>query len=175
MSALYGTMSSETDSSATYASVLAPPTGPAGDEAIDRLALGAGGLLVGLAAAHVAYFLPVSMRALDEWRAGALWTLERDVKMTGVDAAFWALPGGFALPLGLLGLLVRRHARQGTPPPAWLGCGVGAWALIGSLISEPSGFPVGLVPAGMLVAASRRARLAAHGAETRLAADAERT
>ena len=115
------------------------------------------------AAAHVAYFLPASIRALDEWRAGALWTLERDVKMTGVDAAFWALPGGFALPLGLLGLLVRRHARQGTPPPAWLGCGVGAWALIGSLISEPSGFPVGLVPAGMLVAASRRARRAANG------------
>jgi hypothetical protein len=139
-----------------------PPTGPSGDEVVDRLALGAGGLLVGLAAAHVAYFLPTSIRALDDWRAGALWTLERDVEMTGVDAAFWALPGGFALPLGLLGLLVRRHARRGKPPPAWLGCGVGAWALIGYLISEPSGFPVGLLPAGMLLAASRRDRRAAH-------------
>jgi len=155
-------MSSETKSSVTYSPVPEPP-GPDGDEVVDRLALGAGGLLVGLAAAHVAYFLPTSIRVLGDWRAGALWTLEGDVEMTGVDAAFWALPGGFALPLGLLGLLVRRHARRGTPPPAWLGCGVGAWALIGSLISEPSGFPVGLVPAGMLVAASRRARRAAHG------------
>lgn len=132
-----------------------------GDADVDRLALAAGGLLVGLAAAHVAYFLPTSVEAFGDWRAGALWTLEGDVPMTDVDAAFWALPGGFALPLGLLGLLTRRHARRGLAPPLWLGMGVGAWALIGSLISEPSGFPVGLVPAGLLVAASRRGRRAA--------------
>ena len=158
-------MSSVTHSSVTCSPVPEPP-GPDGDQVVDRLALSAGGLLVGLASAHVAYFLPTSIRALDDWRAGTLWTLERDVEMTGVDAAFWALPGGFALPLGLLGLLVRRHARRGLAPPVWLGCGVGAWALIGSLISEPSGFPVGLLPAGMLVAASRRGRRAAHGTGT---------
>jgi hypothetical protein len=112
---------------------------------------------VALAAAHVAYFLPSALGAAGDWIDGALWTLDLDAEMTGTDAAFWALPGGFAVPLGLLGLLIRRQARQGTPPPAYLGWGLGAWALLASVLTEPSGFPVGLIPAGMLVVAARRA------------------
>lgn len=127
-----------------------------GAERADRLTLRAGGLLVGLAAAHTAYFLPNTVETLGDWLTGSLWTLDLDAAMTHVDAAFWALPGGFALPLGLLGLLVRRQAREGTPPPAWLGWGVGVWSLTGSLISQPSGFPLGFVPAAMLLIAARR-------------------
>ena len=125
---------------------------------VDRLSRRAGTILVAVAAAHVAYFLPTALEATGDWMDGALWTLDLDAEMTGTDAAFWALPGGFAVPLGLLGLLIRRQARQGTPPPAYLGWGLGAWALLASLLTEPSGFPVVLVPAGMLVVAARRAR-----------------
>ena len=128
------------------------------DGVVDRLSHRAGTIIVAIAATHVAYFLPSALEAAGDWMDGALWALDLDAEMTGTDAAFWALPGGFAVPVGLLGLLVRRQARQGTPPPAYLGWGLGAWALLASLITEPSGFPVALVPAGMLVVAARRAR-----------------
>jgi hypothetical protein len=127
------------------------------DGSVDRLSHRAGTITVALAAAHVAYFLPSALEAAGDWIDGALWTLDLDAEMTGTDAAFWALPGGFAVPMGLLGLLIRRQARQGTPPPAYLGWGLGAWALLASVLTEPSGFPVGLIPAGMLVVAARRA------------------
>lgn len=51
----------------------------------------------------------------------------------------------------LLGLL-----RAEVPIPGFVGYVLFAWILVCSAILEPSGFPLGLIPAGMLILAHRR-------------------
>lgn len=68
---------------------------------------------------------------------------------------FWALPGGFALPLILLGLLISRLAHAGRALPAYAGWLFTSWVVLSAGILMPSGFLFGLIPAGMLLAAHR--------------------
>lgn len=86
------------------------------------------------------------------WLAGDL----RGVRdgQTESALAFWALPGSFAVPLILFGLVAIRLGRQGQILPAYVGWVLGAWVVLGAVILEPSGFPLGLIPTALFVAAN---------------------
>ncbi|WP_415644610.1 DUF6463 family protein [Stackebrandtia soli] len=89
-----------------------------------------------------------------QWISGALRDRTADAESM---AAFWAQPGGFAAVLLLLGLLINHMARNGQRPPSYCG-----WLMLGwiglclVLIGPASGFVLGLVPSGLLIAASIR-------------------
>jgi hypothetical protein len=71
---------------------------------------------------------------------------------------FWALPGSFVVPLVLFGLLVARLGRCGERPPAYAGWVLAGWVAGCALLIGPSGFLLGFVPAGLLIAADLLAR-----------------
>jgi hypothetical protein len=121
------------------------------------LTLWAGRAIVAIGLIHVAYFATRTWSRWAGWLAGDLRGAAALTDPTTLDSrlAFWVLPGSFALPLILLGLLISGHAHAGRPVPVYLGWTLGAWVLLGSLILEPSGFPLGIVPTALLIAANR--------------------
>ncbi|MFI8502141.1 DUF6463 family protein [Streptomyces sp. NPDC085524] len=68
---------------------------------------------------------------------------------------FWSLPGSFAVPLILLGLLLARMARTGQEVPRYVPWTLAAWVLLSGWILEPAGFPLGLIPVTLLLLAHR--------------------
>ncbi|SHI64448.1 hypothetical protein SAMN05421803_101816 [Nocardiopsis flavescens] len=118
-----------------------------------RLTVAAGWSTAAIGVLHTLVFLPHPYWS--EWLGGGLRSGE------GGDASlsvFWALPGGFVVPLVLLGLLVARLGRRGGRVPAYVGWGLGLWAAGCALLIGPSGFLLGLVPAGLLIAEDLAAR-----------------
>ncbi|RNL83451.1 hypothetical protein EFW17_15715 [Halostreptopolyspora alba] len=109
--------------------------------------------MVGIGVLHTAFFLPHPYWR--SWLSGDLWGGGGDPESVAV---FWALPGGFVVVLVVLGLLVARLGRGGQTVPGYTGWVLGAWALVCVLLIGPSGFLLGLVPAGLLVTATMRAR-----------------
>ncbi|WP_143591574.1 DUF6463 family protein [Thermoactinospora rubra] len=66
--------------------------------------------------------------------------------------AFWAVPGGFAIPLILLGLLAVGRAREGRPLPRYVGWTLLAWAVFGAYVMFPTfGFFLVFVPAALFL------------------------
>lgn len=121
------------------------------------LTIWAGRLLTAVAAAHLVFFLVTSTEFVPDWLSGALWAdLPLDEPMPQAQAFFWQLTGSFAVPTALLGLLLARFAREGRALPGYVTWTVAAWVTLCASILEPSGFPVGLVPAVMLVVARLR-------------------
>lgn len=124
---------------------------------VDVLTLWAGRLIVAIALVHIAFFVAVSWDHLPGWFAGDLWvTPDLDAPMSASEGYFWALLGSFAIPLLLLGALVTRFAREGRALPAYVTWGIAAWVVACTYVLAPSGFPLGLVPAGLLIAAALR-------------------
>ncbi|ACQ82344.1 hypothetical protein Bcav_4103 [Beutenbergia cavernae DSM 12333] len=113
----------------------------------------AGIALIVIATAHV---VGTMTSAWSGWLAGNLRDGTADPESV---ATFWAQPGGLAVPLALVGLLVIRMARRSERAPTYLG-----WVLLGwivlcmTLIGPASGFTSGLVPSVLLIAADLRAR-----------------
>ncbi len=118
------------------------------------LTVWAGRLIVAIATLHIVFFVVVSWDHLPGWFAGDLWVSEPfDAPISQSQAHFWALLGSFAVPLLVLGAVIARSAREDRPLPAYVTWTVTAWTVTCALVLEPSGFPLGLVPAGLLVAA----------------------
>lgn len=118
------------------------------------LTLLAGRLIVAIALLHIVFFVVVSWDHLPGWLAGDLWrNAALDAPMTQSEAHFWTLLGSFAVPLLLLGAVMARSAKEGRLLPAYITWTITAWVVVCTLLLEPSGFPLGLVPSGMLVAA----------------------
>lgn len=118
----------------------------------------AGRIMAFLAVAHLGLLGVDRARYLSGWLTGGLWQLPgpgSDLSQSA--AAFWLVVGSFAAPVLVLGLLVSWIGRAGGRVPGLVGWGLGAWALAGTLVLEPSPFVLGLVPAAMIVLASRRA------------------
>ncbi|MGW4502535.1 DUF6463 family protein [Micromonospora sp. NPDC004336] len=118
-----------------------------------RLTVAAGWSLAAIGVLHAVVFLPHPHWG--EWLSGGLRSGE------GGDASlsvFWALPGSFVVPLVLLGLLVARLGRRGERAPAYVGWALGGWAAGCALLIGPSGFLLGFVPAGLLIAEDLLAR-----------------
>jgi hypothetical protein len=86
---------------------------------------------------------------LPNWLEFNLWTFEHwqamraqptDLALSG--GVFWATVGSFAPLLLILGALLLWLDRRGLPIPAFVGWALAAWALVGTLLMPPSGFPV---------------------------------
>ena len=125
------------------------------------LTIWAGRLLAAIAAAHLVFFFATSVGFVPDWLSGALWAdLPIGAPMPQAQAFFWQLVGSFAVPTALLGLVLARLAGEGRALPGYVTWTIACWVLACALILEPSGFPVTLLPAAMLVTA----RLMANGA-----------
>lgn len=125
----------------------------------------AGWTMIGISLLHLVVLGMDAVPLLPEWLSGRLWTLEhwqpmptQSAAMAANGAVFHATLGSFALPMLVFGALVLWMDRRGLVPPAFLGWGLGAWALLAGLVMAPSGYPLGLIPAALLVLAARRRR-----------------
>lgn len=121
------------------------------------LTLWAGRSAVSIGCLHTALFGVESRSRWGGWLSGELRGADPDAHAETVRL-FWALPGGFVVPLVLLGLLLSRMARTGQEVPRYVGWALGGWVVLAGWILGPSGFPLGLVPAGLLILASRARR-----------------
>lgn len=116
----------------------------------------AGYLIVGISVAHIAYF---GIRTADYWGGWIAGDLRfTDSAPADVLEAFWVLPGGFALPTIALGLMVVEYARAGRVVPGSVAVVLLAWTVLASFLMLASGFPLGIVPGAMLLAARSMAR-----------------
>ncbi|MGW4472636.1 hypothetical protein [Nonomuraea sp. NPDC004354] len=69
---------------------------------------------------------------------------------------FWAGPGGFAVPLIVLGCLTWHLAGRGVAVPAGIGWGIATWCLLGGVLLVPSPFFAGTVSGILIVVAARK-------------------
>ena len=122
----------------------------------------AGWTMIGMSVLHLIVLGMDAIALLPAWLSGHLWTLEhwqpvmtQSPDMAANGAVFHATLGSFALPMLVFGALVLWMDRRGIVPPAGVGWGIGAWALLAGLVMEPSGYPLGLIPAVLLVLAAR--------------------
>lgn len=116
----------------------------------------AGYLMVFIALAHTAFFVPAA--EWSQWLTGGLWN---GAASDASYATFWALPGGFVPALLVLGLLVVRQARRGEYLPAYVGWVLLAWCVGCTALIGPSGFISGIAPAVLLIGGNLTARRAA--------------
>lgn len=92
----------------------------------------------------------------DDWLAGPL----RQSTPTFEEAVqFWGLPGGFVVPGALLALMILREGHHGRALPTPIGWVLAVWAAACLWVVGPSGFVLVLVPAVLLILASRRRRI----------------
>jgi Family of unknown function (DUF6463) len=86
-------------------------------------------------------------------------TLDPSADQLAAAEAFWFSPGSFAVPLGLIGLLVVHLTRKGQRLPLWLGWIIVVWALIlGLLVPNSGAWLILAVGALIVVGESRHAR-----------------
>lgn len=92
-----------------------------------------------------------------EWLAGSL----RDGTAGSVSvASFWAQPGGFEPALIALAIVLAGMARRNTTPPISVGLVLVGWiGLCIFLVGPFSGFSLGMVAAGLVLAGALRGRL----------------
>ncbi|CAM5377703.1 Integral membrane protein OS=Streptomyces lavendulae subsp. lavendulae OX=58340 GN=SLAV_03615 PE=4 SV=1 [Streptomyces lavendulae subsp. lavendulae] len=127
------------------------------DQRVGSLTVWAGRSTVAIGAAHLVYFSLKTRSHWGGWACGALHgraAIDDPANAASVGG-FWSLPGSFAVPLILLGLLVSRMARTGQEPPGYLAWTPAARVLLCTAVLEPSGFPLGIVPVALLLLARR--------------------
>ncbi|MCX5380411.1 DUF6463 family protein [Streptomyces sp. NBC_00091] len=112
-------------------------------------------VLIGIG--HIAVFTVQTWSSWGDWVTGRLHGVAAIEDPVNADSLrlFWSLPGSFAVPLILLGLLIIQMARTGQEIPRYLAWSLAAWVLLCGWILEPSGFPLGLVPITLLLLAHR--------------------
>lgn len=132
---------------------------PTLDDSARTRTLWAGRSAIAIGLIHTAYFLRVSEPSWSNWFSGGLSRSLRgdDPAATESMTHFWALPGSFVVPLVALGLMINKSAREGREVPRAVGISLGVWSAANFALLFPSGFVLGLIPAGLLISA-RRAR-----------------
>ncbi|WP_162802000.1 DUF6463 family protein [Ornithinimicrobium murale] len=112
----------------------------------DRLTAAAGWCTVAIAVLHTLVF------AFNPHWGVWLEGMTRTAPLEGeAVTVFWALPGGFVVPLAMLGLLLVDAGRRGREVARHVGWVLLGWVLICFWIVGPSGFLLGLVPAALLL------------------------
>ncbi|MGW6708376.1 DUF6463 family protein [Streptomyces sp. NPDC054956] len=143
----------------TSSTVITPAVGvtAAGAARARTLTIWAGRSTVFIGFAHMAFFTVKTGSSWGDWLSGTLHGRAAIEDPAHLDSLrlFWAMPGSFAVPLILLGLLVVRMARADQEIPRYLGWTLAAWVLLCGWILEPSGFPLGLAPVALLLLAHR--------------------
>ncbi|MFD7260522.1 DUF6463 family protein [Streptomyces sp. NPDC059874] len=146
----------------TTSTVITPPSAAAaaGEARARTLTIWAGRSTVVIGVVHIAVFLVQTWSSWGDWLTGRLHGPTAIEDPANLDSLrlFWALPGSFAVPLVLLGLLFIRMARTGQEVPRYLGWTLAAWVILCGWILEPSGFLLGLVPTALLLLAHRARR-----------------
>lgn len=115
-----------------------------------------GRLTAAIAVVHTVFFIPVTAESWSDWSSGKLWWDASNTADPELLWHYWVLPGGFVIPLLLLGLLISRIGKEGRAVPLYVGVTLGLWCAMAAALMFPSGFLLGFVPAGMLLMAARR-------------------
>lgn len=119
-----------------------------------RLNLWAGGLMVAISILHIGFWSVQTWQDWGGWVSGDLWGADPATEeQFRLHFGFWALPGSFAVTMLLLGLLIMRLSRQRIALPWYVGWGFLAWVVVCAALLVPSGFPLGLIPSFLLIAA----------------------
>lgn len=122
------------------------------DATVAKLTSWAGWSMVSIAVLHVVFWSVVTWADWGAWAAGDLWGADPATALEyRLHHGYWALIGSFAVPLFLLGLITVHLARSGFALPRYVGWVVLAWVVIASALMEPNGFPLGFVPAALLL------------------------
>jgi hypothetical protein len=128
-------------------------------DAARKLNLLAGRMIVVLGVVHLLLSTGFAVRAgyPSGWLQGDLRSLNlfEAFETTPSHASFFGSIGGVSIPFLLTGALVVTLAKAGLVVPRYVGYGTGVWLVILTLILEPSGFPLGLVAAALLIRAHR--------------------
>lgn len=117
-----------------------------------------GGIIcVAIALGHTAIGLAMTWRYWPGWLFGDLWSGLGAGGMLASKLSFWSGPGGFVVPLTLLGLLAISRAREGRPMPGYVGVVLAAWAVVAGYVTFPSPFLLFVLPAVLFLLDTRRA------------------
>jgi hypothetical protein len=133
-----------------------------------RLLRWAGGIMIVLGAGHLSLLTLVSWANVSGWFDRGLWAaVPLDLSDSGGDlrneVTFWAGPGSFAVPLVVLGCLVRHLAGRGVAVPAWVGWAVAVWSALGGVLLVPSPYFAGVVAGVLVISAARNTATIATG------------
>lgn len=115
--------------------------------------MAAGWSLLVICVLHTVVFAPNPWWG--EWLTGMLRVEPLPVEAISL---FWALPGGFVVPGGVLAAMIIGQGRRGRTAPAYVAPALVAWAALCIWIVGPSGFITAVVPATLMVIARVRAR-----------------
>ncbi|MGY1897046.1 DUF6463 family protein [Nocardia gipuzkoensis] len=128
-----------------------------------RLLRWASGIMLVLGTGHLLLLALASWEEITAWVDRGMWAavpLERSgaetVESLRNKLTFWAGPGSFAVPLILLGLLIRHLAGRGVAVPAWIGWGLAVWCLLGGILLVPSPYFVGVIAGVLVIWAARQ-------------------
>ncbi|GLZ77512.1 hypothetical protein Afil01_23190 [Actinorhabdospora filicis] len=125
-----------------------------------RRTLWAGWALIAIGAGHSVIGFAISAHVWPGWFTGDLHGTLFHSALSESELAFWSGPGGFPVPLILLGCLTIGRARKGEAMPRYVGWTLAAWAVFCSYIGFPGGFLLFAIPVPLLLLDARRARRA---------------
>ncbi|GAA4899815.1 hypothetical protein LX16_0691 [Stackebrandtia albiflava] len=114
-----------------------------------------------VAAGHTALVTAMTWPHWPGWLSGELWWAVGSGEHLDSALAFWSVPGGFVVPLVLVGLTALRSARDGRTLPGHVGVIMLVWAAFGSYVAFPTGFPLLFAPAVLILFAARQDRAVA--------------
>ncbi len=120
-----------------------------------RLRRIAGWALIVICSVHIALFAVLSRDVAAGWLLGDFRTGSGTLAS---EALFWALPGGFPLPMLVLASLILWLTRRGVAVPGFVGYGLTLWTVINIVIVPASGFGTALIPCALLIWADVRDR-----------------
>lgn len=130
-----------------------------------RLLRWASGIMLTLGVGHLTLLALAAWPVMAGWAEQGLWAaVPLDFAGGGAvptmeslqtKVTFWAGPGGFAVPLILLGCLIWHLAGRGVAVPAGIGWALGAWCLVGGVLLVPSPFLAGAVSGALIILAAR--------------------
>lgn len=125
----------------------------------------ASGIMIVLGSGHLALLAFLAWEDVVGWVERGMWAAVpldagggavQTVASLQNKVTFWAGPGGFAVPLILLGLLIWHLAGRGVAVPAWIGWAIAAWCVLGGVLLVPSPFFAGTVSGVLIVLAARK-------------------
>ncbi|GAA2395653.1 DUF6463 family protein [Nonomuraea africana] len=131
-----------------------------------RLLRWASGIMLVLGIGHLSLLALVDWEAITGWVDRGMWAAVPLVLTDGgavepVESlqnkiTFWAGPGGFSVPLVLLGGLTWHLAGRRVAVPAWIGWGLATWCVLGGVLLVPSPYFAGVVSGALIILAARK-------------------
>lgn len=131
-----------------------------------RLLRWASGIMLVLGIGHLSLLALTAWEDVTGWADRGIWAAVpldladggavQTVESLQNKVTFWAGPGGFAVPLILLGCLIWHLAGRGVAVPAGIGWGIAAWCVVGGVLLVPSPFFAGTIAGVLIIVAARK-------------------